>query len=138
MTLNFFQMAGKFKWPSCWTAISFILIKDLNEKRKPSEINPPFTVIHRQPDESMQINSEFTNFSHQEFPGNENSKGTSEPETIIPRLDNIESGRKGDVKKVKRFMLNTIECWKVDNYNWCRKSVNGFECWIIFYPHLMH
>merc|ERR1719319_1400722 len=47
----------------------------------------------------MQINSEFTNFSHQEFPGNEFSKGTSEPETIIPRLDNIESGRKGDVKK---------------------------------------
>ena len=58
----------------------------------------------------MQINSEFTNFSHQEFPGNEFSKGTSEPETIIPRLDNIESGRKGDVNKVKRFMLNTIEC----------------------------
>merc|ERR1712008_493726 len=56
-------------------------------------------VIHRQPDESMQINSEFTNFSHQEFPGSEFSKGTSEPETIIPRLDNIESGRKGDVKK---------------------------------------
>ena len=81
------------------------MIEDVTEKRKSSEINPPFIVIHRQPDESMQINSEFTNFSHQEFPGNEFSKGTSEPETIIPRLDNIESGRKGDVKKVERFIL---------------------------------
>ena len=105
MTPNFFSNSGKIQM-----AVSFILIEDLTKKRKPSKINPPFTVIHRQPDESMQINSEFTNFSHQEFPGNEFSKGTSEPETIIPRLDNIESGRKGDVNKVGRFMLYTIEC----------------------------
>ena len=108
---RFFSNAGKIQTAKLFNShFIHFLHEDLTEKRKPSEINPPFTVIHRQPDESMQINSEFTNFSHQEFPGNEFSKGTSEPETIIPRLDNIESGRKGDVNRVKRFMLNTIEC----------------------------
>ena len=55
-------------------------------------------VIHRQTDESVQMKSEFTNFSHQEF-AKDTSKTSSEPDMIIPRLDKDELNKE-NVKKV--------------------------------------
>ena len=41
-------------------------------------------VIQRQPEESVEIKAEFTNFSHQEFDGDNNDPAASQ---VIPRLD---------------------------------------------------
>ena len=58
-------------------------------------------VIHRQTDESVQMKSEFTNFSHQEF-AKDTSKTSSEPDMIIPRLDKEELSK----ENVKKVLIN--------------------------------